>query len=162
MALRNILPDTNEILHKECKKVTVFDDNLRTLLDDMKETMYSAKGAGLAAPQIGILKQVCIVDTDNNYTELVNPEIIYTKGMCSDVEGCLSIKNVWGYVDRPKKIIVKAFDRFGNPITVRAQDYFARAICHEIDHLHGIVFTDIMTEVYVPQNKNKSKKDKEN
>ncbi|MBR4745370.1 MAG: peptide deformylase [Clostridia bacterium] len=156
MALRNILPDTNELLHKECKKVTIFDDNLHTLIDDMRETMYANKGVGLAAPQVGILKQVCVVDTgENNYTELINPEIIYKKGICNDLEGCLSVKGVWGYVDRPKKIIVKAFDRFGKEITVRASDYYARAICHEIDHLHGIVFTDIMTERYVPKKKEK-------
>ena len=155
MALRNILPDTNELLHKECKKVTIFDDALRTLIDDMRETMRANNGVGLAAPQIGILKQVCVVEVDENYIELVNPVIVYTKGMCSDIEGCLSIKDVWGYVDRPKKIIVKAFDRFGKEITVRANDYFARAICHEIDHLHGIVFTDIMTERYIPKPKSK-------
>ena len=160
MAIRNILPDTNEILHKECKKITVFDSNLHTLIDDMRQTMYAAKGVGLAAPQVGVLKQVCVVDTEDNYIELINPEIVYAKGLCNDVEGCLSVKGVWGYVDRPKKIIVKAFDRFGKEITVRASDYYARAICHEIDHLHGIVFTDKMTEVYIPQDKKNKGEDK--
>ena len=158
MAIRNILPDTNELLHKECKKVTIFDDNLRTLIDDMRETMHANNGVGLAAPQVGVLKQVCVVDVDDEYIELVNPEIVYTKGVCNDIEGCLSIKGVWGYVDRPKKIIVKAYDRNGNPITVRATDFFARAICHEIDHLHGIVFTDVMTQRWIPKEKDKNKK----
>ncbi len=159
MALRNIIPSTNEMLHKQCKKVLAFDDNLHTLLDDMRETMRANNGCGLAAPQVGVLKQICVVEADDNFIELVNPEIVYTKGKVNDLEGCLSVKDVWGYVDRPKKIIVKAQDRNGNEIKVTASDFFARAICHEIDHLHGVVFTDIMTELYTPKKKDKNKKD---
>ncbi len=155
MALRKILTSDNELLHKECKPVTTFDDNLGTLLTDMRETMRAGNGCGLAGPQVGILKQVAVVEVDDNFVELVNPTIVYTKGAISDLEGCLSVKDVWGYVVRPKKVIVEAFDRHGKPFRLTATDYFARAVCHEIDHLHGVVFTDIMTERYVPKNKEK-------
>lgn len=158
MAIRNVLPSTNEILRKKCKPVVNFDDNLHILLDDMKETMRVNNGCGLAGPQVGILKRVAVVEVDDNYLELVNPKIVYKKGVITDLEGCLSVKDVWGYVERPKKVIVEAFDRNGNPIKVTATDFFARAICHEVDHLDGIVFTDIMTELYVPQKNKKEKK----
>lgn len=149
MAIRNIVYSGSEILTKTTKKVVNFDENLSILLDDMYETMIEKDGIGLAAPQIGILKSIAVVDVNGIKLDLINPEIIYTEGECEAVEGCLSVKGVNGYVTRPQTIVVRAFDRFGVQFELKCSDLLARCICHELDHLRGVLFTDIMTRPYV-------------
>lgn len=154
MAIRNIVYSGNEILSKTTKKIVNFDENLSILLDDMYETMIENDGIGLAGPQVGILKSVAVVDVDGIKLDLINPEIISTEGECEGIEGCLSVKGVQGYVVRPKTIVVKAFNRYGVEYQLKCSDLLARCICHELDHLRGVLFTDIMTRPYV---KNKKK-----
>jgi len=142
MALRKIRIVGDEVLRKKAKKVDKFDSRLHQLIDDMKETMYDANGIGLAAPQVGILKRVIVIDIGDQLIEMVNPQIINSEGKEIDIEGCLSVPEKWGEVERPLNILVKGFDRFGNEIEVNASGLLARAFCHEIDHLDGILFTD--------------------
>ncbi len=144
MALREIMKFGDDILRKKCRTVTVFDDKLATLLDDMVQTLASADGVGLAAPQVGILRRVVVVDVrDGKGTfELVNPEIISSEGSQLGDEGCLSAPGEWGRVERPMRVTVKAFDRNGKEFTVKGEGLLARAFCHEVDHLDGILFTD--------------------
>ena len=156
MAIRNIVYSGNEILSKTTKKVVSFDDNLSILLDDMYETMIDHDGIGLAAPQIGILKSIAVVEVNGIKLDLVNPEIIYTEGECEAIEGCLSVKGINGYVNRPQTIIVRACDRYGVEYELKCSNLLARCICHELDHLRGVLFTDIMTRIYEPK---KNKKD---
>ena len=153
MAIRNIVYSGSEILAKTTKKVVNFDENLEILLDDMYETMLENDGIGLAAPQIGILKSIAVVEVNGIKLDLINPEIIYTEGECEGVEGCLSVKGVNGYVTRPETIVVRAFDRYGVQYELKCTDLLARCICHELDHLRGILFTDIMSRPYVKNNK---------
>ena len=143
MALRTILTREDPVLTKKCHPVTRFDQRLWDLLDDMRETLTNANGAGLAAPQVGILRQVCIVDVGEGPIELVNPEIIATEGEQSGPEGCLSLPNEWGMVTRPMKVTVRAQNRKGKWFEMSGEELLARAFCHEIDHLHGTVFTDV-------------------
>ncbi len=148
MALRNIVKDGDSVLRKKCREVTAFDDRLHMLLDDMKETLDYANGAGLAAPQVGILKRVALVSVDEDFFELINPEIIATEGEQTDPEGCLSIPGVCGTVSRPYKVTVKAQDRYGKEFTATGEGLLARAFCHELDHLDGILFKDKVIEYY--------------
>lgn len=141
MAIRKIVQFGDEVLNKECRKVESFDARLHQLLDDMKETLADANGAGLAAPQVGILRQVCIVDVGEGPIELINPEIVKTEGEQTGFEGCLSYPDNWGVVTRPMKVTVKAQDRDGKWFKVTGEALCARAFCHEIDHLHGTLFT---------------------
>ncbi|HHW02937.1 MAG TPA: peptide deformylase [Thermoanaerobacterales bacterium] len=150
MAIRNIRKYGDEILRKKAREVTVFDDNLKILLEDMAETMKDAKGVGLAAPQVGILKRAVVIDVGDGLIELINPEIVFEEGEVVEVEGCLSIPGVNGEVARPKKVKVKAFDRNGNRIEVEGEDWLARALCHEIDHLNGILFIDKVIKFVKP------------
>lgn len=150
MALRKIVIKSDEILRKKCKPVLNFDEKLGILLDDMAETMYKANGVGLAAPQVGILRRAVVVDVGEGLLELVNPEIIKSKGSQRDVEGCLSCPDDWGYVVRPNEIIVKAQDRTGKYIQLKLKEFFARAVCHELDHLEGQLFIDIADEMVDP------------
>lgn len=150
MALRKIVIKSDEILRKKCKPVLNFDEKLGILLDDMAETMYKANGVGLAAPQVGILRRAVVVDVGEGLLELVNPEIIKSKGSQRDVEGCLSCPDDWGYVVRPNEIIVKAQDRTGKFIQLKLKEFFARAVCHELDHLEGQLFIDIADEMVDP------------
>ena len=146
MAVRKIITlgeEGSEALRKICKPVDKFDDRLATLIDDMKETLAHADGLGLAAPQVGVLKRVVIVKYEEHEYELVNPRIIETSGESIDDEGCLSVKGQRGLVERPGYIKVEFFDRHGNKHVVQAEDYFARVFFHEIDHLDGVVFTDV-------------------
>ena len=143
MAIRNIVQFGDDVLKKECRPVEKFDRKLHQLLDDMQDTLYEANGAGLAAPQVGILRQVCIVDVGEGPIELVNPEIIATEGEQSGPEGCLSLPNEWGMVTRPMKVTVRAQNRKGKWFEMSGEEPLARAFCHEIDHLHGTVFTDV-------------------
>ena len=141
MAIRNIVRFGDKILEKECRKVEVFDERLHQLLDDMKETLAKAEGAGLAAPQVGVLRQVCVIDVGDGPVELVNPEIVRTSGEQTGAEGCLSYPDMWGEVTRPMKVTVKAQDRNGKSFKLAGEELCARALCHEIDHLHGVLFT---------------------
>ena len=142
MAIRNVVQMGDEVLRQKCFPVESFDEKLWALLDDMKETVKKEEGAGLAAPQVGVLRRIFIVMADGQYYECVNPEIVSASGSQVDNEGCLSVKGKYGLVDRPDKVTVKAFDRFGKPFTVKAQGFLARAFCHENDHLDGIIYVD--------------------
>ena len=147
MALRNILTQENPRLRKNSKDVKEINDRILQLLDDMAETMYQAQGVGLAAPQVGVLKKVVVIDvseTRDQLIELINPEIIYTEGEVKDTEGCLSVPDKTGIVARPQKVKVKALNRKGEEVEYEGEDLLARAFCHEIDHLVGILFTDKM------------------
>ncbi|WP_035290724.1 peptide deformylase [Clostridium sp. KNHs214] len=142
MALRNIRIEGDEILRKRCRKVDNIDKRLLTLIEDMKETMYKADGVGLAAPQIGILKRMAVIDIGEGPIVIINPEIIETKGSYIDIEGCLSIPGRQGTVERPEKVKVKALNERGEEIIIEGEGLLARAFCHEIDHLDGILFVD--------------------
>ena len=137
-----ILQIGDEILKKKSAPVTEYNDELKKLLDDMKQTLADAKGAGLAAPQVGRNIRAFIVDTDDGYYEFINPVILGTSGSQYGVEGCLSVKGKWGDVKRPRKVTVEAFDRNGKKFKVVARDFFARAVCHENDHLDGILYIE--------------------
>lgn len=153
MALRNILKDEDPLLRKVCRPVTEFNERLWQLLDDMAETMYDANGVGLAGPQVGILRRVFVMDVGNGLIEAINPEIISEKGEQTDQEGCLSFPNKWGYVTRPKRVKLKAQDRNGKWFILTGEDLLARCICHENDHLNGVVFLDHVTEILTPDEK---------
>lgn len=142
MALRDIVLEGDRTLTKKCRPVEKFDGKLAVLLDDMAETLHKEQGVGLAAPQIGILRRVCIVDIgdEDGVIELVNPKIIMYSGEQTGAEGCLSCPNQYGVVTRPMYVTVKAQDRNGNEFTVKGEGLKARAFCHEIDHLDGIIF----------------------
>lgn len=142
MAIRNIRKDDDEILRKVSKKVEKIDERIITLLDDMADTMYKADGVGLAAPQIGVLRRVAVIDVGNGIIELINPIIVYEHGEQMEEEGCLSLPGRNGIVKRPAKVIVRALNRKGETFEVKGTELLARALCHEIDHLNGILFTD--------------------
>ena len=152
MALRRILTDKDEILHKVCKPVEKFDEKLAQLLDDMHETLNKAEGVGLAAPQIGVCRRLFIMHlSEEDIIEAINPEVISIEGKQRVQEGCLSCPNVWGYVTRPAKCRLKAQDRNGNWFERDFTDLGAQCTCHENDHLDGHVFTEIVEEVFVPE-----------
>ena len=142
MAIRNILQVGDPTLRKKSFEVTSFDEKLHLLLDDMKETLKKAEGAGLAAPQVGILRRVFVVDVSEGYFEFVNPRILLQKGKQTGVEGCLSVRGKQGTVTRPNYVRISAFDRDGQPFTLEAEGFFARAIFHEYDHLEGVLYID--------------------
>ena len=144
MALRKILTDAEAALHKTCKPVENFDEKLFKLLDDMQETLIEANGVGLAAPQVGILRRVVLVDTGEEILELVNPVMVETSGHQEGPEGCLSVPGKYGLVKRPNYAKVRAQDRFGNWYEVEGEELIARCFCHELDHLDGIVYTQVM------------------
>ena len=144
MGLRKILTDAEPALHKVCKPVTSFDAKLHKLLDDMAETLEEANGVGLAAPQVGILRRVVIVDIGEGILELVNPELIETDGEQIGAEGCLSVPGKYGLVKRPYYAKVKAQDRDGNWYEVEGEELIGRCFCHELDHLDGIIYTEVM------------------
>ena len=135
------------ILRKETAPVTHVTDDLRALIDDMFETMYAARGIGLAAPQVGRTERVCVVDVDGARYALVNPEIVLTEGTSRAEEGCLSIPDIYGDVDRAQHVVVHALDRDGEPFELDATDLLARCLQHEIDHLHGRLFIDYLSVV---------------
>lgn len=142
MALRNIRKYGDELLRKKSKRVEIINERILTLLKDMEETMYDEDGVGLAAPQVGILKRVVVIDVGEGILKLINPEIIYTEGSFTDEEGCLSLPGEQGKVERPYKVKVKALNEKGEEIIVEGEELLARALCHEIDHLDGILFID--------------------
>ena len=142
MAIRNIVTEGDEILRKVCRKVEKFDNKLEELLEDMAETMYNSNGVGLAAPQVGLLKRIVVIDVGEELIELINPVIIEKSGEQREVEGCLSIPGEYGITIRPMKVTVEAQDRNGNYFQVKGEGLLARAFCHEIDHIDGILFKD--------------------
>ena len=144
MGLRKILTDKESALHKVCRPVTAFDKKLHKLLDDMTETLVDSGGVGLAAPQVGILRRVVVVDTGDRILELVNPELIRTDGEQEGPEGCLSVPGRYGLVKRPYFATVKAQDRFGDWFEAEGEELIARCFCHELDHLDGIIYTQVM------------------
>ncbi len=148
VAIRKIVKvGEDDVLRKHARRVDKFDKRLWTLLDDMAETMYDADGAGLAAPQVGVLKRAVVIDVGDGLIELVNPEIIWQEGSAIHAEGCLSVPGRRGTVERPAKVRVRAQDRMGSEIELEGDsEYLAMAVCHELDHLDGIIYTDKMIE----------------
>jgi peptide deformylase len=147
MATRNIRIDGDDILRKICKPVKEMTPRLSQLIDDMFETMYDSNGVGLAAPQVGILKRLVVIDVgDDNPLTLINPEIIETEGEQTGDEGCLSLPGKIGSVTRPMYVVCKAYDRDMKEITVEGEGLLARAICHELDHLDGILYKDLVED----------------
>lgn len=142
MAVRNIVKIGDDVLRKVCRTQLTFDEKLAQILDDMKETMYKAEGVGLAAPQVGILRRFCIVDTGDGLVELINPVIIEKSGEQTGSEGCLSIPDRYEEVTRPMFVTVRAQNRYGENIVVKGEGLKARAFCHEIDHLDGVLYID--------------------
>lgn len=153
MAIRNVVQVGDEILRKKSKPVKEFDEKLWELLDDMRETMNKHDGVGLAAVQVGVLRRVIVLDINNLKLELVNPEIIDSFGEQIEQEGCLSCKGQWGYVKRPQEVTVKAQDRYGNEYVITGVDLLAKALCHEIDHLEGVLFIDKIIKDYKERKK---------
>lgn len=146
MAVRQIIKEGDPSLNKVSRRVEKIDERVIALLEDMKETMYKADGVGLAAPQVGILKRIAVIDVGEGVLELINPEIISSTGEQKEVEGCLSLPGVSGYTLRPMNVTVSAFDRHGAEITITGTGLLARALCHEIDHLDGILFRNHVVE----------------
>ncbi len=146
MAIRQIRFDGDPILRKKSREVEIIDDRTRELLNDMEETMYEADGVGLAAPQVGILRRIVVVDDGSGIKKMINPEILEKDGTVPGIEGCLSVPNRNGYVDRPREIKVKYLDENAREHIIKAKNLLARIICHEVDHLDGILYIDKMTE----------------
>ena len=144
MGLRKILTDKDPALHKVCRPVEKFDGRLHKLLDDMAETLEQANGVGLAAPQVGILRRVVLVDNGEKVLELINPTLLETSGEQVGAEGCLSVPGKYGLVKRPNYAKVRAQDRYGNWYEAEGEELIARCFCHELDHLDGILYTEIM------------------
>ena len=153
MSILPIVKYPDKILETTCDRVTHFDHELKNLLDNMYKTMIAADGVGLAAPQIGVSRQIAVVDTggEEGIIELINPELVTGSGEQIDVEGCLSFPGLYGKVPRLERVVVKANDRYGEEYTIEAFDYLARAIQHEMDHLKGILFTTKVIE-YIDEN----------
>ena len=154
MALRNIVKDGDPVLTKRCRPVEKFDKKLHTLLDDMAETMHHANGVGLAAPQVGILRRAVVIDISpeqDSVLELVNPKIIAYSGEQEGNEGCLSFPGQWGIVKRPNYVKVRAQNRHGEEFEIEGRELLARAFCHEIDHLNGVVFRDVADRMLTPK-----------
>lgn len=142
MALRQILTAQDPALHKVCRPVTKFDEKLHALLEDMKETMVEANGVGLAAPQVGILRRIVVIDLGEEIIELVNPEILETSGEQDGMEGCLSVPEEYWLVKRPNVVKARAQDRNGDWFEIEGEELIARCICHECDHLDGHIYTE--------------------
>lgn len=161
MAIRNIVKKGDKVLETKCRTVIDFNDRLHTLLDDMKETLESAGGVGLAAPQVGVLRRAVIVletnvgeDGEEYFVELINPEIIKKDGEQTGAEGCLSLPGKYGVVTRPDHVVVRAQDRFGNTFEVEGEHLTARCYCHELDHLEGVLFTQRAERMLEPDELN--------
>ena len=151
MAIRTIVKVGDPVLSKKCRAVDKIDDRIITLLDDMIDTLYDSGGVGLAAPQVGVLKRIAVIDVGDGLIELINPEIVAEEGVQNDLEGCLSIPGKWGYVERPDKVTVRAMDRHGDVYEYEGEKLLARAFCHEIEHLDGILFSSHVTEFVEPE-----------
>ena len=152
MAIRNIVKFGDEVLNKKCRPVEKFDHKLAALLDDMADTLYEADGVGLAAPQVGILRRVVIIDVGEGRIELINPEIIETSEEMQDgAEGCLSNPGQYGMVKRPMRVKVRAQNRHGKWFEKEGEGLLARAFCHELDHLEGVLFTSRVSRMLSPE-----------
>ncbi len=151
MAILNIVKEGDPLLRKKCRPVTEITPRILTLLDDMRETLIEANGAGLAAPQVGILRRIALVDLGEEIVELINPEILETEGEQEEVEGCLSVPDVWGITKRPAWVKVRAMNRDGAEFEVEGEGLNARCLCHEIDHLDGHLFTDNVVHILSPE-----------
>lgn len=147
MAIRSVVQVGDEVLRQKCFPVEVFDEKLWALLDDMKDTVKKEEGAGLAAPQVGILRRAVVVDVEEGYFEFVNPEIIAQSGEQNGWEGCLSVRGKQGVVSRPMKVTLRYYDRQGEKHILKTKGFFARAICHELDHLDGVLYIDRATQL---------------
>ena len=147
MAIRNIVQVGDDVLRQRCNEVTEFDEKLHALLDDMKETVKKEQGAGLAAPQVGVLRRVVVVDVEEGYFEFINPVLLQQKGEQSGWEGCLSVRGKSGIVSRPMKVTLAFQDRYGEKYVLKAKGFFARAICHELDHLDGVLYIDKAVQI---------------
>lgn len=151
MALRNIVTVGDSVLTKVCRPVTKFDKRLHMLLDDMAETLADANGVGLAAPQVGVLRRVVLVDTGDEILELINPEIIKAEGEQTGLEGCLSVPGKYGIVTRPNIVAVRAQDRFGDWFEAEGEELIARCFCHELAHLDGHLYTEVAERMLTPE-----------
>ena len=153
MAIRTIVKVGDPVLSKKCRVVENIDDRTITLLDDMIDTLYDSGGVGLAAPQVGVLKRIAVIDVGDGLIELINPEIVSAEGSQNGLEGCLSLPGKWGYVERPNKVVVRAADRTGEVYEYEGEELLARAFCHELEHLDGILFSSHVTEFVDPDQK---------
>lgn len=151
MAILNIIEEGEPTLRKICRPVTEITPRIIRLLDDMKETLIDAEGAGLAAPQVGVLRRIAVCDMECGMIELINPEIVEVEGHQEELEGCLSVPGVWGITSRPSKVTVKALNRKGEEFTVTGEELDARCLCHELDHLDGKLFTDNAVRILSPE-----------
>ena len=151
MALRNIVKDGDPILLKKSREVQKFDQRLHTLLDDMQETLYESGGVGLAGVQVGVLRRIAVIDVGEGLIEFINPKIIDKKGTHQVVEGCLSFPDQYGIVERPVYVKTEYFDRFGKKHVVDGEDLFAQAMCHEFDHMDGVVFKSKVLRMLSPE-----------
>ena len=147
MAIRNIVQVGDDVLRQKCFPVEKFDESLHKLLEDMKDTVKKEEGAGLAAPQVGVLRRLAVVDVEEGYFEFINPVITAQKGEQTGWEGCLSVRGKSGVVSRPMKVTVVYQDRHGEKHVLKAKGFFARAICHELDHLDGVLYIDKATHI---------------
>ncbi len=146
MAIRKIVTVGDEVLNKKCRPVAQITPRILSILDDLADTLYDSGGVGLAAPQVGILRRIAVIDIDEGLIELINPEIIESSGEQTDTEGCLSYPDHFGKVTRPRHVKVRAMNRDGEIFEMEGDDLLARAMCHEIDHLDGKMFMDLVTE----------------
>lgn len=147
MAKLKIVKVGDEVLRQKCRRIDAITPRVVRLLDDMVETMRQANGCGLAAPQVGILRRICVVEVDDKVYQMINPEIIHTEGEQRETEGCLSVPGRWGITKRPEKVTVKYYDRNGKETVAEGTGLLARAFCHEIDHLDGVLFIDHAEEM---------------
>ena len=148
MAIRKIISENDPFLREKSRAVTTIDARTLALLDDLKDTLKKAGGVGLAAVQVGVLKRVCVVEDDGQFLELINPEITVREGEQENVEGCLSCPGKWGITHRPAKVTVTCLNRFGKTVSYSGEDLVARAFCHEIDHMSGILFYDHVVKLF--------------
>jgi peptide deformylase len=153
MAILKILKEDDPILRKTCREVTEITPRVLTLLDDMKDTLHKANGCGLAAPQVGVLRRIVIIETESGKLyEMINPEIVErSEELQHELEGCLSIPGQWGITERPKTVTVRAMDRNGKYYRLTGTDLLARAICHETDHLDGVLYKDNAIHMLTPE-----------
>lgn len=151
MAIYQILTEPNPVLRQKSLEVKKVNDGVLRVLENMRDTMYAADGIGLAAPQIGVSKRIIVVDPGDNYIEIINPEIIYSEGEQNRNEGCLSVPGKIGWCKRSQKVIVKGVNPQGEQMEIEAEDLFATALQHEIDHLDGILFSDIATKLRIDE-----------
>ena len=147
MAVKKVVQVGDPVLRKKCEPIAEFDEKLWAILDDMRDTVKAEQGAGLAAPQVGILRRVVVVDVEEGYFEFINPVILQQKGEQSGWEGCLSVRGKSGIVSRPMKVTLTYQDRHGDKYLLKAKGFFARAICHELDHLDGVLYIDKATHI---------------